>query len=59
MNRLSPLVRRRAPNPGSFPIAAAMARPVEATDVSKWMDDARLFATGWVAGLVFFGTLFA
>jgi hypothetical protein len=23
-----------------------------------WLDDAKLFAAGWVAGLIFFGTLF-
>lgn len=26
---------------------------------SEWLGDVKLFATGWAAGLVFFGTLLA
>jgi hypothetical protein len=25
--------------------------------VPPWLDDLKLFATGWIGGLVFFGTL--
>jgi hypothetical protein len=31
----------------------------ELEQASAWLDDARLFATGWLAGLVFFGTFLA
>ena len=55
MNRLSPLIIRRV-----GPRAAAMPfdppRPFENADAAAWLDDLRLFATGWVGGLVFFGT---
>jgi len=60
MSRLSPLIVRRVgpraailqrdenqPFPLAFPLAEA----------SRWLDDLRLFATGWVGGLIFFGTL--
>ena len=56
MNRLSPLIVRRvgpmAPPP---PFAWAADRP----QAEPWLsDDLRLFMTGWLGGLVFFGTLF-
>lgn len=57
MNRMAPLVRRRRRNPGSFPVA--VARPVATIEqAASWLQDAKLFAAGWVAGLVLFGTLF-
>ncbi len=57
MNRMAPLVRRRVRNPGSFPVA--VARPLPAIEQAvSWLDDAKLFAAGWVGGLVVFGTLF-
>ena len=59
MNRLTPLVRRRVRNPGSFAVAAGARPPVELEQAARWLDDAKLFATGWVAGLVIFGTLIA
>ena len=57
MNRLAPLIVRRPP-------AATLARPIawdrdtleQASDI---LDDLRLFATGWLGGLVFFGTFLA
>jgi len=56
MNRLSPLIARRA-----GPRAAAVAMPAPAPFAGcgppQWLDDLRLFATGWVGGLIFFGTL--
>jgi hypothetical protein len=57
MNRLSPLIRRKRRT-----VAAAFASPrdavlIEAAD--RWIADAKLFAAGWVSGLVVFGTLLA
>lgn len=56
MNRLSPLVARRvgptlaaAPRSGSEPFAGVPA--------AVWLEDLKQFATGWVGGLIFFGTL--
>lgn len=59
MNRLTPLVRRRIRNPGSFPVAVAALVPLPLEQPTQWLADAKLFAIGWVAGLVFFGTLIA
>lgn len=30
--------------------------PFAGTNAAAWLDDIRLFATGWIGGLVFFGT---
>jgi len=58
MNRLSPLIVRRA---GPFAAAAAMPlperQPFVGAESAAWLDDLRLFATGWAGGLIFFGTL--
>jgi hypothetical protein len=55
MSRLAPLiVRRVGPRAASLP--ADEAEPFAGTDAARWLDDLRLFATGWVGGLVFFGT---
>ena len=57
MNRLSPLVVRRA-----GPLAATArfeSAPFEPEGSSDWLDDIRLFFTGWLGGLVFFGTFLA
>ena len=56
MNRLSPLITRRtgpwaAALPIDMPDAFAGAEP------AAWLQDLKLFATGWIGGLVFFGTL--
>jgi hypothetical protein len=58
MNRLTPLVRRRTRNEGSFP-AAAVRPAITLQEAAGWVADARLFSIGWVGGLVFFGTLIA
>ena len=60
MNRLSPWIVRR---PGPVrPLAAAMPMPVHqpfaGAEPAQWLEDLKLFATGWVGGLIFFGTLF-
>jgi len=60
MNRLSPLVSRRSRPRASFPTAAAaMAAPRVEMEAAGWLEDAKLFAGGWVAGLIIFGTLIA
>jgi hypothetical protein len=56
MNRLAPLITRRtgpwaAALPFDAPDALAGAEP------AAWLQDLKLFAIGWVGGLVFFGTL--
>ena len=56
MSRLSPLiVRRVGPKAAALPIDEA--EPFAGTDAAAWLDDLRLFATGWIGGLIFFGTL--
>ena len=58
MNRLSPLIVRR-----TGPWAAALSyepdMPFAGTDAGEWLDNLRLFATGWIGGLIFFGTFFS
>jgi hypothetical protein len=57
MSRLSPLiVRRVGPRAAAVPLEAEEL-PFAGTDAAQWLDDLRLFATGWIGGLVFFGTL--
>lgn len=56
MNRLSPLIVRRA-GPQAVAVPRAAPEPFAGTDAAAWLDDLRLFATGWIGGLVFFGTL--
>ncbi len=55
MNRMSPLIVRR-----TGPLAAAVPmeedEPFAGADAAAWLDDVKLFATGWIGGLVFFGT---
>ena len=72
MNRLSPLIVRRVgpclTDTGSGTMrgmvgsAAAMALtrtdPFAGAEPAKWLEDLKLFATGWIGGLIFFGTLF-
>ena len=55
MNRLSPLIVRRA---GRWAEALAYEEPepFAGTDAARAFDDLRLFATGWIAGLIVFGT---
>ena len=58
MNRLAPLISRRSRQPASFTVAAERP-PLELEETARWVEDTRLFAAGWVSGLVIFGTLFA
>ena len=57
MNRLSPLIVRRA-GPMAVAVPLAAARPFAPAEPAQWLEDLKLFATGWVGGLIFFGTLF-
>jgi hypothetical protein len=52
MNRLSPWIVR-----GSAPVAIAAARAEPFVTEPEWLEDLKLFATGWIGGLIFFGTL--
>ena len=61
MNRLSPWIVRRPVTVSRRPaatVAIARTDPFAAADPAAWLADLRLFATGWVGGLIFFGTLF-
>ena len=37
-------------------VAIPMAQPFAGAEPSRWLDDLRLFATGWIGGLIFFFT---
>ena len=63
MSRLAPLIVRRvgplAAEWGQSLFAVSEANSAAAVGkvtVPAWLDDLRLFATGWIGGLVFFGT---
>jgi len=55
MNRMSPLITRSVGR--HAPPAVAVVAHNSRSPMPAWIDDLRLFATGWVGGLVFFGTL--
>ena len=56
MNRLSPLIVRRT---GPWATALPLDEPdlFEGAVPAAWLEDLKLFALGWIGGLVFFGTL--
>lgn len=56
MSRLSPLIVRRV-GPRAAILEREEAPLFPTAEASLWLDDLRLFATGWVGGLIFFGTL--
>lgn len=63
MSRLSPLIVRRVGpwaaewGQSLFPVSEANPEAaVGKATVPLRLDDLRLFATGWIGGLVFFGT---
>ena len=61
MNRLSPLIVRRD---AAFSAARSRAQVIvwtgepilEQAEPAKWLEELKLFATGWIGGLIFFGT---
>lgn len=55
MNRLSPLIARQDYTPAR-PFAEWHAPAAEAP-APTFSKDVRLFLTGWIGGLIFFGTL--
>ncbi|HWT13163.1 MAG TPA: hypothetical protein VN231_10455 [Allosphingosinicella sp.] len=59
MNRLSPLIVRRAGPAAAAAVAAPLTAPrgFAGAAPAQWAEDLKLFATGWVGGLIFFGTL--
>jgi hypothetical protein len=56
MNRLSPLIVRSSA--ARHPMRAWAVETVPEAN-PKWLTDLRFFATGWIGGLIFFGTLLA
>lgn len=58
MSRLV-LSTRRPPLRSDAIVLPAPQPAVPAETVSRWLDDARLFAVGWAGGLVVFGTFLA
>ena len=56
MNRLSPLITR-ATGPWAAALPVEEAGALETAAPAAWLEDLKLFAIGWVGGLVFFGTL--
>lgn len=58
MNRLSPLIRRKEREERTFIQSLLPEGFVELDRAEGWTEDAKMFAIGWVGGLVFFGALF-
>ena len=56
MNRLSPLITRSSTRAIALDVWVAEPAPERSSDL---LDDLKLFAIGWLGGLVFFGTLLA
>jgi hypothetical protein len=57
MNRLAPLIVRRAGRHASLGAPRLIEMPT-AAQARSMLEDLRLFATGWLGGLIFFGTFF-
>jgi hypothetical protein len=59
MNRTLLIQSPPRPHPiRALAIRALASEPVETRD-PEWLEDLKLFATGWLGGLVFFGTFLA
>jgi hypothetical protein len=56
MNRLSPLITRRVGPQAAAARDDAGLEPVK--DFPAYLEDVKLFAIGWLGGLIFFGTFF-
>jgi len=56
MNRLSPLIVRRT-GPWAAAVPIEENAPFAGAAPAARLEDLKLFATGWIGGLVFFGTL--
>ena len=57
MNRLSPLIVRRV-GPMAPAVPLPEREPFAGARPDEWLENLKLFATGWIGGLIFFGTLF-
>lgn len=57
MNRMSPLISRRT-GPWALALPYEEEAPFAGATPAAWFEDLKLFAVGWLGGLVFFGTLF-
>lgn len=55
MNRLSPLIIRRA---AAVPVQLDWIEEAEERELG-YLEDLKLFATGWLGGFVFFATFLA
>ena len=55
MNRLSPLITRTT-GPWAAALPIEDEAPFEGARPAVWLQDLKLFALGWIGGLVFFGT---
>ena len=58
MNRLSPLIARR-PRAAAIALSAPRAHFAPSAEAPALSPDLKLFATSFLAGLVFFGTYLA
>jgi hypothetical protein len=56
MNRLSPLITRAS---ARYAPTLSWTQQDASEPASDFTDDLKLFAIGWLGGLVFFGTLLA
>jgi hypothetical protein len=56
MNRLSPLITRRT-GPWAAALPGDEQELFHGAEPAVWLQDLKLFAIGWIGGLVFFGTL--
>ena len=56
MNRLAPLIVRQA---GAYAPELLLTGDLVEQKPGRALDDLKLFATGWLGGLVFFGTFLA
>ena len=66
MNRLSPLIvrdleltRPRSGQVRALTVPVDSSRALPQGRPAEWLENLKLFATGWIGGLIFFGTLFS
>jgi hypothetical protein len=56
MNRLAPLIVRRT-GPWAVALPLDPPAPLAVPGPAARLEDLKLFAIGWIGGLIFFGTL--
>jgi hypothetical protein len=57
MNRMSSLIVRQVGSLAPPPSREQLASESSLEAGAAWLEDLKLFALGWLGGLVFFGTL--